>query len=103
MEREERIGFQPWVTDDASSVDLWLCGYVPQAAALKSSPAPRVNSFDCSLNRHEITLLKKKWKLIIINNRNLFLLQLIHSLAFFKLVWKYRDVSPTKCISKEYR
>jgi len=24
---------------------------------LKSSPAPRVNSVDCSLNRHEITVL----------------------------------------------
>jgi hypothetical protein len=27
------------------------------ATALKSSPAPRDNSFDCSLNRHEITVL----------------------------------------------
>ena len=62
----------------------WICGYVhvykiikqlfhacsgnsqnycpsvlesrPQAAVLKSSPAPRVNSFHCSLNRHEITV-----------------------------------------------
>ena len=31
--------------------------YVPQATLFKSSPAPRVNSFDCSLNRHEITVL----------------------------------------------
>ena len=28
----------------------------PQATVLKSSPAPLVNSFDCSLNRHEITV-----------------------------------------------
>jgi hypothetical protein len=58
----------------------WICGYVhvykiikqlchackgnsqtivplwPQATVLKSSPEPRVNSFDCSLNRHEITV-----------------------------------------------
>jgi hypothetical protein len=32
--------------------ELW-----PQATVLKSSPAPRVNSFDCSRNRHEITVL----------------------------------------------
>ena len=31
-------------------------GLRPQATVLKSSPAPRVNSFDCSLNRHEITV-----------------------------------------------
>ena len=53
---------------------LWICGYVhvykiikqlfhacsgnlrPHATVLKSSPAPRDNSFDCSLNRHEITV-----------------------------------------------
>ena len=29
----------------------------PQATVPKSSPAPRDNSFDCSLNRHEITVL----------------------------------------------
>jgi len=28
-----------------------------KATILKSSPAPRVNSFDCSLNRHQITVL----------------------------------------------
>jgi hypothetical protein len=28
----------------------------PHATVLKSSPAPRDNSFDCSLNRHEITV-----------------------------------------------
>ena len=28
-----------------------------KATVLKSSPSPRVNSFDCSLNRHEITVL----------------------------------------------
>jgi hypothetical protein len=28
----------------------------PQTAVLKSSPAPRINSFHCSLNRHEITV-----------------------------------------------
>ena len=28
----------------------------PQATVLKSSPAPRDNNFDCSLNRHEITV-----------------------------------------------
>jgi hypothetical protein len=27
-----------------------------QATVFKSSPAPRDNSFDCSLNRHEITV-----------------------------------------------
>jgi hypothetical protein len=27
-----------------------------QATVLKSSPAPWVNSFDCSLNRHDITV-----------------------------------------------
>ena len=31
--------------------ELW-----PQTTVLKSSPAPRVNSFDCSLNKHEITV-----------------------------------------------
>ena len=31
-------------------------GLLPRAAVLKSSPSPRVNSFDCSLNRHEITV-----------------------------------------------
>ena len=31
-------------------------GSRPQATVLKSSPAPRVNSFDCSLNRHELTI-----------------------------------------------
>ena len=36
----------------------WLgnCCLRPQATVLKSSPTPRVNSFDCSLNRHEITV-----------------------------------------------
>jgi hypothetical protein len=36
----------------------WLgnCCLRPQAKVLKSSPAPRINSFDCSLNRHEITV-----------------------------------------------
>ena len=37
----------------------WICGYVhvpKQATVLKSSPTPRFNSFDCSLNRHEITV-----------------------------------------------
>ena len=29
----------------------------PKATVSKSSPAPRDNSFDCSLNRHEITVL----------------------------------------------
>ena len=32
------------------------CCLRPQATDLKSSPASRVNSFDCSLNRHEITV-----------------------------------------------
>jgi hypothetical protein len=35
---------------------LWNCCLRPQATVLKSSPAPRVNRFDCSLNRHEITV-----------------------------------------------
>jgi hypothetical protein len=29
----------------------------PKATVPKSSPAPRDNSVDCSLNRHEITVL----------------------------------------------
>jgi hypothetical protein len=39
----------------------WLgnCCLRPQAPVLKSSPAPRVNSFDCSLNNHEITVYYK--------------------------------------------
>jgi hypothetical protein len=32
------------------------CPSLPQATVLKSSPPPQVNSFDCSLNRHEITV-----------------------------------------------
>jgi hypothetical protein len=36
----------------------WLgnCFLRPQATVLKSFPASQVNSFDCSLNRHEITV-----------------------------------------------
>ena len=39
----------------------WLgnCCLRPQAPVLKSSPAPQVNSFDCSLNNHEITVYYK--------------------------------------------
>jgi hypothetical protein len=33
------------------------CCLRPKATVPKSSPAPRDNSFDCSLNRHEITVL----------------------------------------------
>jgi hypothetical protein len=38
-------------------VDI-VCMFVlwPQATVRKSSPAPPVNSFDCSLNRHDITV-----------------------------------------------
>jgi len=39
--------------DDLGTVAF---GLRPQATVLKSSPAPRVNSFDCSLNGHEITV-----------------------------------------------
>ena len=39
--------------DDLGTIDF---GLQPQATVLKSSPAPRVNSIDCSLNRHEITV-----------------------------------------------
>jgi len=34
-------------------------GLRTQATVLKLSPAPRVNSFDCSLNRLEITVYCK--------------------------------------------
>jgi len=39
--------------DDLGTVAF---GLRPQATVLKSSPAPWVNSFNCSLNRHEITV-----------------------------------------------
>jgi hypothetical protein len=38
---------------------IWLenCCLRPKATVHKASPAPRDNSFDCSLNRHELTVL----------------------------------------------
>jgi hypothetical protein len=47
------VAFGLGAGDDLGTV---VFGLRPQATVLKSSPAPRVNSFDCSLNRHEITI-----------------------------------------------
>jgi hypothetical protein len=51
---------QPWLFVDPSLVFWrWLenCCLRPKATVPTSSPAPRHNSFDCSLNRHGITVL----------------------------------------------
>ena len=37
--------------------NLGTVAFGRKATVPKSSPAPRVNSYDCSLNRHEITVL----------------------------------------------
>jgi hypothetical protein len=36
---------------------LGTVAFRPKATVPKLSPAPRVNSFDCSMNRHEISVL----------------------------------------------
>ena len=43
---------QIWHACSGNSQHYW-----PEVLEMKSSPAPRNNSFDCSLNRHEITVI----------------------------------------------
>jgi hypothetical protein len=52
------VAFGLGAGDDLGTV---VFGLRPQATVLKSSPAPRVNSFDCSLNRNEITVYYCTW------------------------------------------
>jgi hypothetical protein len=50
--------------------NLGTVAFGRKATVPKSSPAPRVNSFDCSMNRHAITVYcyEKKAYTVMIHN-----------------------------------